>query len=121
MTKDWIYSNAETCRAGLMICISCNRKITEGEFRYYETEEACRSQHRSCSKSDPTWARLDAEQEQRVRVVVPNTFKECAYKIKAAFEEGFESYATQAYPYNSAEEAWEESDAKRVYDELIKL
>lgn len=40
--------------------------------------------------------------------------------IKAAFEEGYASYATPCAAYNSVEEAWNESEAKDVYDNIGK-
>lgn len=42
-------------------------------------------------------------------------------RIKDAFFEGFGSYATPAAAYNSEEEVWEESEAKKVYDTLKEL
>lgn len=45
---------------------------------------------------------------------------QCAAYVKAAFEEGYDSYATPCCPFNSVEEAWNESIAKDVYDDLQK-
>ena len=42
-----------------------------------------------------------------------------AEQIKDAFFEGWNSYATPASAYNSDVEAWEESDAKLTYDNLV--
>lgn len=43
-------------------------------------------------------------------------------ELKEAFYEGWNSYSTPASAYNSAEEAWEESEAKKFYDsEMLKL
>jgi hypothetical protein len=39
--------------------------------------------------------------------------------IKLAFEEGYNSYASPASPYNTVEEAWLESAAKVDYDKLL--
>ncbi len=42
-----------------------------------------------------------------------------AEQIKYAFFEGYASYSTPCAPFNSVEEAWEESEAKDVYDKYI--
>jgi len=39
--------------------------------------------------------------------------------MKEAFFEGYSSFATPACAYNTVEEAWEESDAKKVHDSLL--
>jgi hypothetical protein len=60
--KRWQYCSANGGSHGTMICTACRKLVTEGEYRVYETEEAFHVQHRSCSKSDPKWAELDARQ-----------------------------------------------------------
>lgn len=57
--KNWRYMSADNCSYGTMICISCHKKVTEGPFRFYETDEAFHVQHRACSSEDPKWAELD--------------------------------------------------------------
>lgn len=100
-----------------MVCTHCHKPIMSGDFRYRETDEAYKPQHRACSESDSGWEAYD--QANAVPELKPlKTVSEVAEALKEAFFEGFDSYATQAAPYNSPEEAWEESDAKRVYDSL---
>lgn len=43
---------------------------------------------------------------------------ELADAIKEAFYEGFGSYESPAAAYNSEWEAWQESEAKKIYDKL---
>lgn len=45
--------------------------------------------------------------------------KKIAETIKTSFFEGYNSYATQACAFNTAEEAWDESDSKEEYDKLL--
>ena len=42
-----------------------------------------------------------------------------AKALKNAFFEGYESYSTPCNAYNTVEEAWEESEAKEIYDKWI--
>lgn len=65
MAYQWNYTRTPGHQVGLMICTACNRKITEGQYRYRETEEAYLPQHRACSLADPKWAKLDAEDATR--------------------------------------------------------
>ncbi|GGO89160.1 hypothetical protein GCM10011348_46260 [Marinobacterium nitratireducens] len=69
MAKKWDYyiDDARTHSYGLMICSACGNKITKGEFRVRETEDAYITQHRSCSHTDGQWARRDAQRENRIR------------------------------------------------------
>lgn len=46
---------------------------------------------------------------------------EIAEALREAFEEGFDSYATPCSPYNSAGEAWLESQAKVLHDRLLGI
>lgn len=41
-------------------------------------------------------------------------------KIKQAFKEGYNSYETPSLAYNTIESAWENSDAKKICDRLLK-
>lgn len=66
MKGEWRYSDAKSHQCGLMVCCSCNKKITSGEFRSrmdYKLD-GYQCQHRECSKGDPEWARLDAEEAE---------------------------------------------------------
>lgn len=66
MAKHWDYSDdATTHSCGLMKCCSCGKDITEGPFRWRETDAAYVTQHRTCSEGDPKWAALDAEAAKR--------------------------------------------------------
>jgi hypothetical protein len=69
MAKKWTYANARGCTYGTMICTVCKKKITSGEFRVRETEEAYLPQHRACSSNDPNWAKLDADKQNYINGV----------------------------------------------------
>src|SRR5690348_1525425 len=64
MVKHWEYSELPST-VGLMVCTACHKPITEGQYRYRETEAAYLPQHRACSISDPRWAQMDAEAAKR--------------------------------------------------------
>lgn len=114
----WEYANTRSLRVGGMVCTHCHKPILSGDFRYRETDEAYKPQHRTCSESDSGWVTYDEANAEPVRKPI-TTFVGAAEALKEAFFEGFDSYATQAAPYNSPEEAWEESEAKRAYDSLM--
>lgn len=59
MAKHWEYTQTPN-QVGLMVCTACQRNITEGQFRYRETDDAYLPQHRACSADDPKWAQLDS-------------------------------------------------------------
>lgn len=63
MRKEWSYAQTPGTRVGLMICTGCNKPITDGDFRYRETEEAYLPQHRACCASDPHWGEVDTKRE----------------------------------------------------------
>ena len=120
MAERWYYSDASYCKVGSMVCTHCKKKIAEGEFRYRETPDEYLPQHRDCSESDPNWAKMDAEKAEALKVHVPTSPAEVAKIIKEAFFEGFDSYASPCVPYSLPDDEWEDSEAKRVYDELMK-
>lgn len=60
--RHYNYSNARYSSSGTMVCSFCNKKITTGDYRYYETPNAYISQHRACCADDPHWKELDNEQ-----------------------------------------------------------
>lgn len=103
-----------------MICTDCQKPITSGDFRYRETDDAYKPQHRACSESDPGWETYDKERAGVEREPI-TTLPDAAKALKEAFFEGFDAYASPAAPYNSVEEAWEESESKRVYDSLMAV
>jgi hypothetical protein len=57
--KKWNYTVAGRSSYGLMKCAGCGKQITDGQFRYRETDDAFVTQHRACSESDANWARMD--------------------------------------------------------------
>lgn len=65
MAKTWSYTSTPH-QVGLMICTACRQPITDGEYRFRETEDAYLPQHRSCCQSDPNWLRLDREEQKRL-------------------------------------------------------
>lgn len=65
MSKKWQwYCDAGRSMHGLMVCVSCHKPITDGEYRCRETKDAYIAQHRVCSASDPMWVKLDSEREK---------------------------------------------------------
>ncbi|MBK3780162.1 hypothetical protein G3A43_07815 [Paraburkholderia aspalathi] len=67
--KRWQYCSAKGGSHGTMICTACQKKVTEGEYRVNETEEAYHVQHRACSKIDPKWAELDSQGDASIKSV----------------------------------------------------
>lgn len=63
MAHQWEYADAATQQVGTMICTACRRRITEGQYRFRETDDAYLPQHRKCSSTDPQWALLDRKDE----------------------------------------------------------
>lgn len=60
------------CSMGLMRCASCHKPIEVDEqgfaripFAYYETSEAYVTFHRSCTESNPAWAKYDEDSAVR--------------------------------------------------------
>jgi len=45
--------------------------------------------------------------------------QQIAAEIKQAFIEGYNSYATPENAYNTEESAWDESQAKKIHDQLL--
>lgn len=68
MAKHWDYADAATSTTGLMVCTACRKKITEGQYRYRETEAEYLTQHRACCTADPMWAKMDKAEAARVEV-----------------------------------------------------
>lgn len=62
----WNYANAEWSQVSDMVCTVCNKKITEGQYRYRSTPNAFLPVHRACSKDDPEWEQMDAEKQAQV-------------------------------------------------------
>lgn len=63
MSRHYQYVDVRYCQVGKMRCCSCGKKITEGQYRYHETENAYVPCHRSCCQKDPHWAVLDEAEE----------------------------------------------------------
>ena len=117
---NWKYANAQNVNVGCMVCTHCQKPITSGDFRYRETDEAYKPQHRACSESDSGWDAYD-QKNTEVEETSVATFSEAAKALKKAFFEGFDAYASPAAPYNCAEDAWEESEAKKAYNGLMAV
>lgn len=120
--KHWFYSNANISLHGLMECCSCKKKIVAGDYRYYYADDAYVCQCYHCGKNDQKWLdkireekRLEEEAAAERMKCLPGVLLQ---RIKDAFFEGWDSYASPASAYNTPGEAWEESEAKQVYDSL---
>lgn len=59
--KNYSYANSSQMKTGLMVCVSCNKPITEGRYRYYETPRSFVNCHEACCADDPCWAELDIQ------------------------------------------------------------
>ena len=120
--RHWVYAEANGCTVGLMRCCSCGKKITSGEFRYYETEEAYVCQCKKCGGSDKCWIEKDRQEAALVRKQWESDARTdhvvLLQRIKDAFFEGFAESDTGDF---SVSEAWRYSDSKRVYDVLKEL
>lgn len=53
------YTNTRYGRFGAMVCTVCKKEISEGPYRYQETDAAFLVQHRACSRDDEQWAKND--------------------------------------------------------------
>jgi hypothetical protein len=82
--KTWYYARSPGTRAGLMVCTSCNKPIDDVQFRYHETKEGYRPQHRECSENDPKWKELDKEEEEKL-----NAAKATLEDLKRIQKRGF--------------------------------
>lgn len=106
--KHWIYTEANGCTVGLMRCCSCGKKITSGEFRYHETEEAYVCQCKKCGGSDNRWIEKDRQEaallRKRWEEDAQTDHKVLLRRIKDAYLEGY----TDADPgYDPRAEEWE--------------
>ena len=122
--KNWVYTNASYSSHGLMKCCSCNDHITDGDYRYYDSGEAYVCQCYRCGRGDQKWLdKIRKEQQEEERTSIESArgrdYPELLLnRIKDAFFEGWNGCITLSQPYNSPEEAWEESETKKVYDTL---
>lgn len=122
--KHWIYQEANGCTVGLMKCCGCGKKITSGEFRYYDSGNAYVCQCKSCGGSEARWVERDRQHAALVR----KQWEEDArtdhivllQRIKDSFIEGFNDGNFDVYAHD-AKEGWECSNAKRVHDVLKEL
>ena len=120
--KDWNYTEANGCRVGLMQCSSCGKKITEGEFRYYDAGEAYVCQCKACGGSDAHWQDYDRKEasikqkvwEERART----EHSVLLQRIKDAFYEGFGNADTGDFDEDAS---WNDSEAKQIHDVLKAL
>lgn len=120
--KHWVYAEANGCTVGLMRCCSCGKKITEGEFRYYDAGEAYVCQCKACGGSDEHWREHDYKEasikqkvwEERART----EHSVLLQRIKDAFYEGFANADTGDFDEDSS---WEDSEAKQIHDVLKAL
>jgi hypothetical protein len=124
--KHWIYAEANGCTVGLMRCCSCGKKITSGEFRYHETEEAYVCQCKKCGGSDSRWIEKDRQEADMVRKQWKSDARTdhdvLLQRIKDAFYEGYHDAEKASYDvYETVDELWEKSEAKRVYNVLKNL
>ena len=124
--KHWVYAEANGCTVGLMRCCSCGKKITSGEFRYHETEEAYVCQCKKCGGSDNRWIEKDRQEAALVRKQWESDAQTdhvvILQRIKDAYKEGLCDAGRAAYDvYETEDELWERSEAKRIHDVLKEL
>lgn len=60
----WQYANAQNMKCGVMVCVACGKKITDGDYRYredYGDRGYHAHQHRECVPLDQQeyWSRQD--------------------------------------------------------------
>lgn len=124
--KHWIYQDANGCTVGLMKCCGCGKKITSGEFRYYDSGDAYVCQCKACGGGDTKWM----ERDRQHSALVHKQWKEDArtdhdvllQRIKDAWNEGYEDGGCEfGDPTQDRAYAWEVSNAKRVHDVLRDL
>lgn len=65
MSTNRIAANAEYSRVGNMVCATCGKPISSGQFAYYEKGNGGDWKyvvhHRMCTESHPMWSSLDAK------------------------------------------------------------
>ena len=119
--KSWVYIDEGNPIIGLMRCAECGRKV-KAPFRYYFAKEAFVHQCFQCGHERPSWAeRLEAQREaQRVQDLEDRRTDILTLldRIKDAFEEGCSNW--RDVECFGEDEAWEQSEAKRIYDILRK-
>jgi hypothetical protein len=59
MKRDWRYVHTSNHTIGTMVCCSCNKLITDGDFRYRDNGNGFTVQCRPCSKDADQWKRVD--------------------------------------------------------------
>ena len=120
--KDWNYTEANGCRVGLMQCCSCGKKITEGEFRYYDAGEAYVCQCKACGGDDAHWKEHDFQEAQIKQKVWEERARTehsvLLQRIKDAFYEGFANSDTGDFDEDAS---WNNSEAKQIHDVLKAL
>lgn len=60
------YHDAKFVQIGMdtMICDTCHKPITEGQFREREKEDRHVLHHRACSQDDPFWGKEDKRRQK---------------------------------------------------------
>lgn len=116
---------------GGMRCRQCGKRLN-GEFNIYcYTRDTVNNtnmfQCQECGKGEPHWvqlqAEIDAADKARWEDLARTDHTVILQRIKDAFYEGYESpkFERQYEEVTSADEEWENSEAKEVYDTLAKL
>lgn len=116
---------------GPMRCNTCGKRLN-GEpitYCYRHSAELCTNEFQcpDCGKNEPHWMQLQDEIEAQERARWEDMSRTdhtvILQRIKDAFYEGYESpkFERQYEEVTSADEEWENSEAKEVYDTLAKL
>lgn len=67
--SSWSYSDVAQSSHGRMICVTCGKEITSGQYRYRQKSKRgdwhYQVQHEKCCLEDSAWAKMDKERKAR--------------------------------------------------------
>lgn len=116
---------------GPMRCNTCGKRLNgePNEYCYRHNSDLCTNEFQcsECGKDEPHWQQLNAERAAEAhKQWLDYARTDCdvlLQRIKDAFYEGYASpqFERQCEEVTNADEEWENSEAKDVYDTLKKL
>jgi len=116
---------------GPMRCNTCGKRLNAepNEYCYRHSAELCTNEFQcsECGKDEPHWQQLNAQRADAAhKQWLDYARTDCdilLQRIKDAFYEGYASprFERQYEEVTSADEEWENSEAKEIYDTLAKL